>query len=107
MDFSYPYTSSHTVAPSRYDAKRGAWHAWTPLVALPLVVLLCAPPWWPSWALMWSLAAAVFAGCKWLTWSQAPVVHVPWWQNAGYLLAWPGLDASAFLMTRQLAHPRR
>src|SRR5689334_12623121 len=66
MDYSYSQTSSHTVAPSSEDAKTWAWHAWTPLVVLPLVVLLCAPRWWPSWVLMWSLAAAVLAGCKFM-----------------------------------------
>jgi alginate O-acetyltransferase complex protein AlgI len=46
---------------------------------------------------MWLLAAAVFAGVKWLTWSTARVGGAPAWRHAAYLLAWPGLDADAFL----------
>ncbi|HEY3043235.1 MAG TPA: MBOAT family protein [Vicinamibacterales bacterium] len=46
---------------------------------------------------MWILAAAIYAGCKWLTWQRMPVRDAPIWQHAGYLLAWPGLDAAAFL----------
>jgi alginate O-acetyltransferase complex protein AlgI len=46
---------------------------------------------------MWSLALAIYVGCKWLAWRRSKVDHAPWWQHAGYLLAWPGLDADAFL----------
>jgi hypothetical protein len=46
---------------------------------------------------MWLLAFAIYAGCKWLTWRRTPVQRVRWWRHAGYLLAWPGLDAAAFL----------
>jgi hypothetical protein len=44
---------------------------------------------------MWAAAAAVYAGCKWLTWHAAPSVG-PRWRHAAYLLAWPGLDAPGF-----------
>jgi hypothetical protein len=46
---------------------------------------------------MWSLAAAIFAGCKWLTWRRTPAPAAPCWRHVAYLLAWPGLDAKAFL----------
>ena len=46
---------------------------------------------------MWMLASSIYAGCKWLTWRRTPVRGAPIWQQAGYLLAWPGLDAAAFL----------
>ena len=52
---------------------------------------------WPRWALMWTMAAAVYAGCKWLTWQQAAVRDVRAWKHAAYLLTWPGLDAASFL----------
>jgi alginate O-acetyltransferase complex protein AlgI len=32
-------------------------------------------------------------------------VGVPWWRHAGYLLAWPGLDAATFLGARVVAAP--
>jgi hypothetical protein len=47
---------------------------------------------------MWLLAVAIFVACKWLTWSRRkPGDAVPLWRYAAYLLAWPGLDADAFL----------
>jgi hypothetical protein len=35
------------------------------------------PPDWPAWAVMWALAAAVFAVCKWLTWHRTPAPDTP------------------------------
>jgi len=60
------------------------------------------PTAWPPWAVMWALAAAVYAGCKWLTWARTPAPAAPAPRQAAYLLAWPGLDAGAFLKR----HPR-
>jgi Membrane bound O-acyl transferase family len=55
------------------------------------------PSAWPPWVVMWALAAAIFAGCKWLTWRRTPAPAAPAWRHVAYLLAWPGLDAKAFL----------
>jgi hypothetical protein len=52
---------------------------------------------WPHWAVMWTMAAVVYAGCKWVTWRDAPIHGVPAWKQTAYLLAWPGLDAPSFL----------
>jgi alginate O-acetyltransferase complex protein AlgI len=49
---------------------------------------------------MWSLAVAIYAACKWLTWRRTTIDAAPIWMQAGYLLAWPGLDAGAFLAPR-------
>jgi hypothetical protein len=68
-----------------------------PLIVLPAIVLSFAPSTWPKWLVMWSLALSIFAGCKWLTWYRARVSTAPLWLHAGYLFAWPGLDAEAFL----------
>lgn len=57
---------------------------------------------WPRWALMWLLAFVIFAGCKWLSWRRTPAPDAPWWQHAGYLFAWPGLDSAAFLSVQRL-----
>jgi len=62
------------------------------------------PPDWPPWAVMWGIAAAVYAGCKWLTWRRAPAA--PAGRQLGYLLLWPGLDAAAFLKGRVLPGAR-
>jgi hypothetical protein len=51
---------------------------------------------------MWLLAFTIYVGCKWLTWRRTPVQGARWWQHAGYLLAWPGLDAAAFLGSGRL-----
>ena len=62
---------------------------------------------WPPWALMWTMASAIYAGCKWLTWQRADVDDVPPWKHAAYLLAWPGLDATSFLQVRPIARAAR
>ena len=66
-----------------------------------------SPTAWPPWVIMWALALAVFAGCKWLTWRQTPAPHTSAWRHAAYLLTWPGLDAKAFLDPRPLPRERR
>jgi hypothetical protein len=54
---------------------------------------------------MWLLAFAIYSGCKWLTWRRTPVPGTPLSKHLGYLLAWPGLDAAAFLSApRTLPH---
>src|SRR4029450_4657018 len=55
---------------------------------------------WPRWVLMWMLATAIYATCKALTWATANASNVPGWKHAAYLLAWPGMDAAAFLETK-------
>jgi hypothetical protein len=62
-----------------------------------------SPSDWPRWALMWTMAVAIYIGCKWLTWQQAAVRHAPSWKHATYLLAWPGLDATSFLAERPIS----
>jgi alginate O-acetyltransferase complex protein AlgI len=56
---------------------------------------------------MWSLAFTIYCGCKWLTWRRTPVARVPAWRHLAYLLAWPGLDAVAFLTERPEHPPHR
>jgi hypothetical protein len=73
------------------------WPGWIPLLAFPAAALavrgFLAP-----WQVMWALAVAVFFGCKWQSWWECrdtPGVTVG--RSLGYLLAWPGMDAAAFL----------
>jgi len=77
------------------------WQGWLPLAVLPWAVVLLAPSSWPRWAVMWTLAFAIFCGCKWLTWRRTPVEGVAPWRHAAYLLLWPGLDPAAFLSPRR------
>jgi hypothetical protein len=46
---------------------------------------------------MWSLAIAIFTGLKRMTWRRRDSAEAPWWQHVDYFVAWPGLDADAFL----------
>lgn len=80
---------------------------WGPILILPGAVLLLIPAEWPRWLFMWMLAFAIFAGCKWLTWRRTHVAGLAWWRHAGYLLAWPGLDANAFLQPHPLPREMR
>jgi hypothetical protein len=66
-----------------------------------------APFEWPQWALMWTLAIAIYIGCKWLTWWSTALRDVPAWKQAAYLLAWPGLDAASFLEESPTSNPSR
>ena len=73
------------------------WHGWAPMIIFPGSVLAFFPVAWPRWGFMWTLAVAIYAGCKWLSWRRTLVPGAPLWRHAGYLLAWPGMDAAAFL----------
>lgn len=93
----------HDVEPSG-GASVPWWYGWPPLVVVPGAVVLFAPPGWPRWVVMWSLAFTIYCGCKWLTWRRTPLPGVPAWRHVAYLLAWPGLDAVAFLQ-EETGHP--
>lgn len=69
---------------------------WIPLLLGPLLVIGLFPASLPGWAFMWTLAFVIFCGCKWLTWRRTPIA-ASLSRNLGYLFAWPGLDACAFL----------
>lgn len=79
-----------------------------PLLTLPLLALLLGPA-MPRWGFMWAMAVALYAGCKWLTYReiQADGLAVDRLRTFGYLLAWPGMDASAFLRGAGRAAPPR
>ncbi|HTG28551.1 MAG TPA: MBOAT family protein [Methylomirabilota bacterium] len=80
---------------------------WLPLAVLPAAALafykLLVP-----WAFMWILAVSIYAGLKWLTWwSARNHIHHQVWCDIAYLLAWPGMDAEAFLRSSgRVSRPR-
>jgi len=78
--------------------------AWTPIVALPIAAWIGTADVLDAWAFMWLFAFAIYAGSKWLTWWLAPA-GAPWQRQAGYLLAWPGLDAPTFLFSNRSQTP--
>lgn len=96
-----------TVAPvvSRREKRVGLLD-WLPLAGLPALVPLVTPAGWPRWAVMWLAAFAIFAGCKWLTWRRSTVQHASAGRHVAYFIAWPGLDADAFLGPRSALPPR-
>ncbi len=82
--------------------KRFSWAGFAPLLILPAVAWVVALH-GPAWLLMWGLAIAIYAGCKWLTlWDAVGgMPGVPAWRSAAYLMLWPGMDAGAFLDARK------
>jgi hypothetical protein len=85
-----------------------SWHrGWLPLATLPAAAVWLFPPTWPQWSLMWALALAIYFGCKWLTWRRTIVDGVAFTRSIGYLVAWPGLDAYAFLDPTPTPWPAR
>jgi hypothetical protein len=83
------------------------WYGWLPLIVLPWPVAIVGPLLWPRWVAMWTLAAVIFCGCKWLTWRRSPRTTAPAWQQIAYVIAWPGLDPTAFLVRRPSSAARR
>jgi hypothetical protein len=81
------------------------WIGWLPISVLPLTAVSCRNL-LPSWVFMWTLSFAIFVSLKWLTWWRARTrVSHPAWRSIAYLLAWPGMDADAFLDANQRVPP--
>ena len=72
--------------------------AWIPLIVLSLIALLARNHVAP-WQFMWLMAAAIFFGCKGLTfWSaRRQIVHPRVGRALAYLSLWPGMDSRKFL----------
>ncbi len=78
---------------------------WLPICVLPLTAVACRNL-VPAWVFMWILSFAIYLSLKWLTWwrARSRIAH-PAWRSVAYLLAWPGMDADAFLDPRQRVSP--
>lgn len=79
------------------------WLGWIPLLVLPVAALavraLLAP-----WQFMWTLTVAIFFGCKWQSWWECRETRgAATGRSVGYLFAWPGMDAAAFLDPETIA----
>jgi predicted DCC family thiol-disulfide oxidoreductase YuxK len=72
------------------------WWDALPFFGFPLVAALVT---WdaPAWLLMWSVAFALFAGLKWLMWSDANPTHRGVGRGLGFFMLWPGMDGRRFL----------
>ena len=79
------------------DSQGSDWPGWIPLLVLPVAAIAIQPLLAP-WSFMWTLAAAIFFGCKWQTWwEQRNIPGATIGRSIGFLFAWPGMDAAGFL----------
>lgn len=63
------------------------------------VSLLATTP----WVFMWELSIAIYVSLKVLSLTMASGAgRVPFWKQAAYLIAWPGMDVDAFLGIRTI-----
>ena len=85
--------------------RNSSWIGWLPILVLPITAIACRNL-LSAWAFMWILSFAIFIGLKWLTWWKARLmIEHPAWRSTAYLLAWPGMDAEAFLDVHQQVLP--
>lgn len=84
---------SGAAAPSFVSRTR-----WCALAILP-VIALATKPFLPAWGFMWTMAFALFFGCKWLTLGTAirRKGRACPFRELAYLVAWPGMEATRFL----------
>jgi alginate O-acetyltransferase complex protein AlgI len=77
------------------------WIGWLPISVLPLTAVACRNV-LPAWVFMWILSFAIYVSLKWLTWwrARSRIAHSSW-RSVTYLLAWPGMEAEAFLDASQ------
>ncbi len=95
--------SAKPAAESALRHERSDW----PVVILPLGVFVIWQGWFPGamrWEVMWAMAGALFAACKWISWRTAPKAGVSPVRQAAYFFLWPGLDAEAFMDTSAKFH---
>jgi hypothetical protein len=79
------------------DATGLAWIGWIPLMVFPGAALVVRARLAP-WVFMWTLAGAIFFGCKWQAWWECRNDSgVTFSRSIGFLFAWPGMDAGSFL----------
>jgi Membrane bound O-acyl transferase family len=82
------------------------WIGWLPISVVPLIAVAFRNR-LPPWVFMWILSFAIFVSLKWLTWWRARArIAQPVWRSMAYLVAWPGMDAEAFLdASRRVPRP--
>ena len=77
---------------------------WTP-PAVWLALALIAGSHLPPWGWMWTLALAVFAGCKWATWWPHRFDRAAAGRSFAYAFAYPGMDADRFFFGPPVPRP--
>ena len=91
--------------PTSTAGRGSVWIQTLPILVLPGLVIISQTR-VPAWVFMWALSFAIFAGLKWMTWwrARARVAHSAG-RSIAYLVAWPGMDAEAFLDSNK--HPAK
>jgi len=81
---------------------------WLPLLVLGITAAVFGKP-LPAWLYMWTLAFALFLGCKWLCFRRALAcgVDAGLGRKLGFLLGWVGMDASEFFANANPANKPR
>lgn len=100
-------TANEAIANGAVNQPRSWWWSMVFLLSVPGSVFLATPTSWPDWGAMWLLVASALGGSKWITWSSVACSGVSLRRQLAYWLAWPGLDATAFLARGKLADPPR
>jgi Membrane bound O-acyl transferase family len=87
---------------SSFSSNGFSWPGWIPLLVLPAASIALRSQLAP-WVFMWTLAIAIFFGCKWQSWWDARIATAngSFGRTLGYLFAWPGMDAESFLDPRR------
>lgn len=70
---------------------------WIPLLVLPAVAMAFRSR-MPEWLQMWSIALALFLGCKWLAYCDALTrgLRLSFISSIGFLFGWVGMEPTAF-----------
>ena len=70
---------------------------WLPLLVLAITAAVFGKP-LPAWLYMWTLAFALFLGCKWLCFRRALArgFNARFGRKFGFLFGWTGMDAHEF-----------
>jgi predicted DCC family thiol-disulfide oxidoreductase YuxK len=103
-------TCAHGACPTKSPLENNPSRLadYLPLFGLPMAALLLRTE-LPDWIFMWVMAFSLYGGCKWLTYRRATrrgASPSPA-RLAGYFLAWPGMDASAFFDKQKIPAPPR
>ena len=78
-----------------------SWIGWLPIWVLPLSAVACRDA-LPPWVFMWILSFTIFPQPKVADMVEGTISNCTFvWRSAAYLLAWPGMDAEAFLDANQ------
>jgi hypothetical protein len=95
LDRGYRWIAAHRGCDHirRNLPPRRRWPAWIGLIVLPFLAFLARNHLAP-WQFMWLMAAAIFFGCKWLTFSRArkQIVDARAGRVIAYFFLCPGMD---------------